>query len=476
MAPKIRGGVFIGRPHDGKTASEWEKHVLDINTNPGAIRLRLHTDGPDKNQVRASIHPHVDDELLDEVDVSDTHSFATFPRGNKGRGVGLLTKDSIQRLVEHSNAMDPIIGNQALPNDVIEWAHERAHLPEASLLTYDAHANALAFSADGKLLAVGSHTGVVRVFDLHGELLCLFENRDGFAVICVAFMDATKLLSFTDGGHLMEYDIRARTETHRLLKNDDAAIMYAKVSPARNLLAVQNTDYVLKGLSLNGVKMRRLHTVGHCGNFVLSHDGMMMAMAYERRENNVYKVCLMKDGAFRDFHNTSGLPNNTAMHAYDMNFSPDGALLATTDFDGRIHVWDVARLAWIRTITPPNARDKFQVVAFAQNNALLAAINAKGKLSFWNVASGKAALLQGFQFRRSADDSIFTCIAFSPDGTHFAACHGGQLRLGRVPAMAAVNGGATRSHTHKGRAFPIHTGARGGKYIVVGKQKKKIYL
>jgi hypothetical protein len=37
-------------------------------------------------------------------------------------------------------------------------------------------------------------------------------------------------------------------------------------------------------------------------------------------------------------------------------------------------------------------------------------------------------------------------------------------------------GGAGDKHKHKGRMYKVHIGKRGGRYIVVGKQKQKVYI
>jgi hypothetical protein len=31
-------------------------------------------------------------------------------------------------------------------------------------------------------------------------------------------------------------------------------------------------------------------------------------------------------------------------------------------------------------------------------------------------------------------------------------------------------------HTHNGRQYKVHRGKQGGKYILVGKEKKKVYI
>ena len=48
------------------------------------------------------------------------------------------------------------------------------------------------------------------------------------------------------------------------------------------------------------------------------------------------------------------------------------------------------------------------------------------------------------------------------------------MQLIRLWVEAMTTGGATKKY--KGRTYKIRTGDRGGKFILVGKEKKKIYV
>jgi WD40 repeat protein len=68
--------------------------------------------------------------------------------------------------------------------------------------------------------------------------------------------------------------------------------------------------------------------------------------------------------------------------------SPDGRMLATSDDNGRIRLWDIATRRIIATLTDPNRGEGIAGVAFSQDGRILAAADdGNGRIYLWNIAT-----------------------------------------------------------------------------------------
>jgi WD40 repeat protein len=113
-------------------------------------------------------------------------------------------------------------------------------------------------------------------------------------------------------------------------------------------------------------------------------------------------------------------------HIYDVAFSPDGQVLATADSGGTVRLWSVATH---RPIGAPFevSHDRVEAVAFSPNGKLLATAGIGGSARLWDVATRRqvgAAMIPA--------DGI-TGVTFSPDGKLLATTSGrGAVELWSV--------------------------------------------
>lgn len=235
-------------------------------------------------------------------------------------------------------------------------------------------ANSLAYSPDGRWLAVGTASGIA-IYDAHGLAEESFIPTETW-VRSVAFSP--------DGQHLVtgSYD-----QLVRLWRVAD------------------------------GVLVRSL--AGHEGwvrSVAFSPDGLLVASA---SDDNSVRLWRVHDGTVVRVL-TEGLQGPSAVV-----FSPDGQLLATGGYDNFVHLWRVADGVHVQKLEGHGGW--VRCLAFAPDGLTLASGGFDTTIRLWRVSDGQPlAVLAGHAA------SVLTT-AFSPDGQTLASGSvDGTVRLWRT--------------------------------------------
>ncbi len=249
----------------------------------------------------------------------------------------------------------------------------------------------VAFSPNGKVLANGDMKGKVRLWNVQsGKLLrTLIGQSEGEVVSSVAFSPDSKMLAVGGGtglsarGELRLWDLQTGKLKWSQVPVDDNTVESVAFSPDGETLAVGGFGYVTLHDIRNGKAKRTLTQDKLAGN---------------------------------------------------MAFSPDGKLLARGSHKGLVTLWSVGRGQQTLTLKHPNV---VWMVAFTPHNIRLVTGTYANAVRFWDVQTGKLLLnLKGTEpdvHPPGSDESgSQVWLAFSPDGKTMAVNYAKAVRLWRV--------------------------------------------
>ena len=322
----------------------------------------------------------------------------------------------------------------------------------------EGHANGglcLAFSPDGTIL-VSASWGTIDLWDVETGTHLIIEQAVSVAALAFS-TDSAMLASGSSDSTIRLWDVA--TGTHlKTLTGHTRGVSAVAFSPDGAMLASGNWDGTIRLWDVEtGTHLKTL--IGGSAFFVqdveFSLDGAVLAS------------CEWRDNTIRLWDVETGTHLKTLTGHTDevmsIEFSSDGAMLASGSRDNTIRLWDATTGAHLKTLTGHSMG--FISVAFGAGGKMLASAswidsnNLDEKLRFnntktirlWDVATGaqlKTLTGPGLGFRR---------IAFSSDGMMIASNRWGNdtIRLWELPS------------THvRVTPYPVESPVVGSQFIV----------
>ena len=301
--------------------------------------------------------------------------------------------------------------------------------------------NDIAYSPDGRLLAVASSIGIWLYDAGTGQELDLLAKSksnvtsvafspDGFTLASVTSWDEICLWDVSNGvgRTLYHYQSNYQLNSSHEYWREISSITF---SPDGTTLAIGTMDFAIHLCNVaTGTHIKTLAPPsGGPRSSVLSvafsDDGQTIA------SGNLGEINLWcaKTGTRKTIKER---PPDSHAAIESIAFSPDNAILATgsrfaglmgsRSKEGTVRLWDAKTGTYLKTLDGHTL--SINSIAFAANNNILASGSMDGTLRLWDAKTGTC--LKTF----TGDTSSVESVAFSPDGTTVAsAYYSGTVRL-----------------------------------------------
>ena len=289
-----------------------------------------------------------------------------------------------------------------------------------------------AVSPDGRVFALGSSTGHVRLLDLRSGAVQRFHGGHHGSIDRMRFTpDGRTLVTVGAGGRVLAWDVATGTVEQDFTGQSGEVRDLAISGDGRTMISAGSDTRAIVWDLAGDTRLDRRFAVGRRFNvdqtprgIAVSPDGHTLALTHS-------------DGAV-DLIDTRTLRRRASVRAIagvatSVDFSPDGRLLAVTGNGGRVTLWNAHTLAPAGELS--GMRSTSQALAFSPDGRLLAAaeadVHGSAPMRVWDVGR---RTLTAFRARTGATNAL----RFSPDGGLIAVTtvdHGTKLfdaRTGRL--------------------------------------------
>lgn len=265
-------------------------------------------------------------------------------------------------------------------------------------------ANTLAFSSDGKYMAVGGISGIY-VFDSQTlSAVNIIQAKTWSRSI--SFLPNTGILAAGLFDNTIKFWNVSDTSQLKTLDGPKGWVRGISVSGDGALIASASDDDTLRVWEVNSGKSILVINKNTSGirAVALSPDGKMAAGALG---DNTIRIWSVPDGT---------LVNTLEGHddwVRCLTFSPDGKLLASGGFDKTVRLWSIPDGKEVRTME--GHESSVLSIAFSTDGSTLASGSVDETVRLWQVETGEA-----LQVLRGHTDFVYA-VAFSPDGKTLAS-------------------------------------------------------
>ncbi|BAY50428.1 WD-40 repeat-containing protein (plasmid) [Scytonema sp. HK-05] len=273
----------------------------------------------------------------------------------------------------------------------------------------------LAFSPDGRTLASGSTDFTVKLWDVStGQCLQSLQEHDD-EVWSIAFSpDGDTLVSGSDDQTIKLWSVQTG-ECKRIFQGHTSWVCSVAFSKDGQTLVSGGDDHTVRLWDINTGECLKTFR-GHCDgirSITFSPDGKMLASG---SEDQTVKLWDVSNGEC--FKTLQGHSNEV----YSVSFSSQSDILASGSFDSSVRLWSVSTGECLKTFHGHSSW--VYSVAFSPQGELVASGSYDQTVRLWSVSTGECLkMFQGYTHQ-------VLSVAFSPDGQTLASgCHDSSVRL-----------------------------------------------
>ena len=355
----------------------------------------------------------------------------TFAPGAREIIAGSIDK-SLRRWPADLAAVSTDKSKPTAPEKSIELkAAEGATALNAIVLKIDQPVSSLAFTRDGKRVAVGTGlyrtAGSLQLWDITSRERLWRGEEFRFGVPAIAFSHDEQRIAmgnFADNFlRVIDADSGKQIKEIRGHRSKIASVAF---SPNGKIIATASLDRDIK--IWDATTFRELRTITGHTDFVysisFSEDGKRLLSGSFDRTARIWNVETGKEILQLKGHKG---PVQQAI------FSRDGRLIATAAGDSTVRIYDTESGEFVLTLR--GHRSKVESIAFALNSQRIATASADKTVRLWDTLSGVELLKLNL-------DAIIRVILFTPDGRFLAT--GGDDKTIKLWDVAAFETATTK--------------------------------
>ncbi|KAK6538883.1 hypothetical protein TWF694_010441 [Orbilia ellipsospora] len=299
----------------------------------------------------------------------------------------------------------------------LSWVRKALKLPArwnplTQILESHYKVRPVAFSPDGKLLALGLEIGKVELRDVISGAAVRTLNGD-IRIKQMEFSPDGRFLASGSMNGTQIWDMISGAVVQPLNSNQDYTTSVA-FSPDSRLLA--------SGMLLRLVKLWDIAT-GTLVRTLDAHDRPISSVKFT--PDGKLLVSASADRTIKLWDIASGMLVRTLNGHFGkittIAISPDGNFLASASCDRTVRLWSIALEMRAPVQTLEMDFDVTSIV-FSTDGKLLASASSDSTIKLWSVTSGILALLQTIE-----DTSLTSGLAFSPDSRLLASASGDKI-------------------------------------------------
>ena len=336
------------------------------------------------------------------------------PRGRSEEEVGYVGGNAVSLVVKVDRGA---LEGKDLSHTIVKCANfsnaslRSVSFAEADLVKCDftkvlGGVRSVAFSQDGKLLAISDDNGLISLWDTSSRREILTCKGHTSRVYSVAFSPQHNIIASGSLDQTVRLWNINSGECLNIFKGHTDDVNSIAFSPDGKILVSGSTDKTIRLWDVNS---------GECIHILEKHTDWVDSVAFSPQHN------IIASGSADKTVRLWNIQSGECLHIFEghtnpvrsVTFSPDGRTLASGSTDQTMRLWDINSGECLHIFE--EFTDWVNSVAFSPQGSIIASGRGDQKVRLWNINNGEC--LQTFE----GHTNWISSVAFSPDGKTLAS-------------------------------------------------------